>query len=357
MRLTTRRRRSGFTLIELLVVIAIIAILIALLLPAVQQAREAARRTQCKNNLKQFGLAFHNYHDVYGMFAKPEILGLTVGTGSMGVSSSTTWTTALLPYLEQTNVYNQLNLNISPFNSVNQAAYRTVVANFMCPSAPGENKVVEWSIPAGTPLAAGFPGVDGTWTFAGGRVDYETISGIRGDLSGAAYTPAAGYPTGGGGNRHGYSTWAVMVTDVPGVLEDPGEASKIRNILDGTSNTILLSELAGRNHLYYRGVRQNSVAVGDTVWVNERTAGGGWGDPFKENWVNGTGFSGPETGDGGLCPINCSNRRGAGLYSWHTGGAHIALCDGSSRYLSASIDALVFASLITSLKGEVVGEF
>ncbi len=357
MRLTTRRRRLGFTLIELLVVIAIIAILIALLLPAVQQAREAARRTQCKNNMKQFGLAFHNYHDVYGMFAKPLVLGLKITGGALDVSNATTWTTTLLPYMEQGNVYNQLNLNLSSFDPVNAPGYRTVIPEFMCPSAPGENRLVDWTIPDGTILSSDLPLPAVGWTHASGRIDYETISGIRGDLSGAAYTPAAGYPSGGGGNRHGYSTWAVIAIDARSVQDDGGESSRIRDIKDGTSNTILLSELAGRNNLYYRGVRQISVAMSDTVWNNERTAGGGWGDIFKENWVNGTGFSGPETGDGGLCPINCSNRRGAGLYSWHTGGAHISLCDCSARFLSANIDLLVFAGLITSLKGEVIGEF
>ncbi|MGD9857765.1 MAG: DUF1559 domain-containing protein [Planctomycetaceae bacterium] len=355
MRLSTRRRRSGFTLIELLVVIAIIAILIALLLPVVQQAREAARRTQCKNNLKQFGLAFHNYHDVYGMFAKPEILGLTIGTGAMGISSSTNWTTALLPYMEQNNVYDLLNLNISPFAAVNQAAYKTIIPNFMCPSTPTDNALVSWNIPAGIPLASGFPGVDGTWTFAGGRIDYEAISGIRAALSNAAY---ANFPGGSGGNRHGYSTWAVVVTDVPGVLADGGQGSKIRDILDGTSNTILLSELAGRNKLYWKRALQTSTAPFDKAWIQERTAGGGWGDPLKENWVKGTGFSGPETSSqGGLCPINCSNQKDAGLYSWHTGGAHILLCDGSARFLNQNIDLFTFAGLITALKGEVIGEF
>ncbi|MEZ6049772.1 MAG: DUF1559 domain-containing protein [Planctomycetaceae bacterium] len=112
MRLQQPRNR-GFTLIELLVVIAIIAILIALLLPAVQQAREAARRTQCKNNMKQIGLAFHNYHDVYGQFPLGDMLHVSAsGAGPLtvtGVIQSHPWSYSLLPYLDQGNVYNQID--------------------------------------------------------------------------------------------------------------------------------------------------------------------------------------------------------------------------------------------------------
>ncbi|MBX3438704.1 MAG: DUF1559 domain-containing protein [Planctomycetaceae bacterium] len=350
----TRRSRSGFTLIELLVVIAIIAILIALLLPAVQQAREAARRTQCKNNMKQIGLAFHNYHDVYGMFAKPVILGLKIGTGCMAISGSTNWAISLLPYMEQNNVYDQLNLNISPFDPANQAIFRTVIPGYLCPSTPVSDNLVQWEVPAGVPLASGYPGVCAGWTFAGARVDYEHISGIRATLSNQAY---ANFPGGGGGNRHGYSTWAVTIIDVPGALNDGGQGSRIRDIADGTTNTILISELAGRNKLYYKRILQTSAAPFDDAWINERTAGGGWGDPLKENWVKGTGFDGPEVNDGGLCPINCSNRKSAGLYSWHTGGAHVTLCDGSVRFLNQNIDLFTLAGLITAMKGEVIGEF
>ncbi|MBL8809092.1 MAG: DUF1559 domain-containing protein, partial [Planctomycetaceae bacterium] len=146
-------RRKAFTLIELLVVIAIIAILVALLLPAVQQAREAARRTQCKNNLKQFGLALHNYHDVFNAF--PPAKGGTVGYGSTtrldGNYERRTGVIALLPYIEQTALYNQIdagNPSTSPpippggpapwsGTAPAPAIYTQRVAAFLCPTDPG----------------------------------------------------------------------------------------------------------------------------------------------------------------------------------------------------------------------------
>ena len=119
-----RRTRRGFTLIELLVVIAIIAILIALLLPAVQQAREAARRTQCKNNLKQLGLALHNYHDVHRCFP----------FGHEGTTKSFSAFSMLLPYLEQANVYNQIDFNVPISHANNAGPLLIELPALRCPS-------------------------------------------------------------------------------------------------------------------------------------------------------------------------------------------------------------------------------
>ncbi|MCB1129315.1 MAG: DUF1559 domain-containing protein, partial [Verrucomicrobiae bacterium] len=119
--------RRGFTLIELLVVIAIIAILIALLLPAVQQAREAARRTECKNKLKQLGLALHNYHDTFRAFPAAFYRGTTTSPG-WG------WGTMILPYIDQAPLYNQWVMTVSYDNGQNQTARRTKLAAYKCPS-------------------------------------------------------------------------------------------------------------------------------------------------------------------------------------------------------------------------------
>ncbi len=358
MRLQRRRPRSGFTLIELLVVIAIIAILIALLLPAVQQAREAARRTQCKNNLKQFGLAFHNYHDVYGSFAKTRGGVNAAGTGaSLEITSLISWRTALLPYMEQGNIYNLLDFNTSPYDGVNDAAYANVIPGFTCPSAPGEPKMVSWTIPGGTVLGSGFPPTASTWTMTSGRIDYESANGIRGDFSSNAY---AG--TNFIGGRAGAIGWDLIVVDIPPIVAafdggDLSAGSRIRDIKDGTTNTILIGELTNRNDLYYRRIKQDATSAPAEFGAQQLVSGGAWGDGFTENWIAGRNLDGTPGADGGLCAINCSNYRGAGFYSFHTGGAQIALCDGSARFVSENIDSLAFASLVTSARGETLGEF
>src|SRR3984885_13173973 len=128
-----RTQRSGFTLIELLVVIAIIAVLIALLLPAVQAAREAARRAQCTNNLKQLGIAMHNYHDVVGSFPTSfwrNTIDKIGGTTVDGVNRHS-WIAMILPYIEQAPLYNAINFSSSNGGPVNSTAYLTQIAALM----------------------------------------------------------------------------------------------------------------------------------------------------------------------------------------------------------------------------------
>ena len=143
-----RFRKRGFTLIELLVVIAIIAILIALLLPAVQQAREAARRTQCKNNLKQIGLALHNYHDAHNMFPRLAFGKANSGNPSWG---DLPWEgfgphTMILPYMDQAPAYNRLNFNVSMSVSPNVEVSQMALAAFVCPSdSPWEPGDSTWT--------------------------------------------------------------------------------------------------------------------------------------------------------------------------------------------------------------------
>ena len=333
------RASRGFTLIELLVVIAIIAILISLLLPAVQQAREAARRTQCRNNMKQMGLAIHNYHDVHLAFpfswmADPSNLNTNV------------WGIAILPFLEQGNLYNTMDQRVPYFNeanllgfdatalAANLAAIEVPLPVYLCPSSSAE-AVSDYTLPG---AAAGTP-FDLTWRAA--RSDYSASSGVRGTFSGLAY---ANYPGGSGGDRHG---------PLRAVGVDGGPRSSIRDLTDGTSNTILIGERTGSSTIY-----ANNAPDAVVTPLAGPSNGGGWGDFLNgESWINGALRDGTDpAGDGGPCAINCSNVRG-NYHSFHPGGATFLLGDGSARFISQNIDAFTLASLITAAKGEVVGEF
>ncbi|MBL8848319.1 MAG: DUF1559 domain-containing protein [Planctomycetaceae bacterium] len=351
------RARRGFTLIELLVVIAIIAILIALLLPAVQQAREAARRTQCKNNLKQIGLAHHNYLDVFGMFPSPAMLDLQLA-GGMSFQNASCWSMALLPYLDQTTVVNSMDLNKGPYHTVNANAVRTVIPGYICPSTPRTTSTITVTIPGGTVLAAGYPPVNPTVNLTTGALDYMQISGVRGIFSNLAYSS---FPGGSAGDRHGIATWQVRAAAGPAIaLADGGNAGKIASVLDGTSNTFLTVESAGRNVYYRKGVPVSSDATDPDVAAQPIAGGGGWADAIFQGdiWVNGTSFNGnPGSADGGPCAVNCSNARHSGLYSFHVGGAHALLADGSVRFIGENIAAFTLAGLITRQKGEITGEF
>ncbi len=333
------KRLRGFTLIELLVVIAIIAVLIALLLPAVQQAREAARRTQCKNHLKQLGLALHNYHDLYEAFPP----GYNVVIAAQLDHNTKSAFERLLPYLDQAPLYQSINQDTPMFlgpagynvaiqtQNTNLAA--TILPGMLCPSSTGD-KQANYLYPAGAlnPSPA-FPSAN--CTFRGGRSDYSGTSGILGTFANIAYNGSAG------GDREG--------TITPGGTG--GKISAIRDLQDGTSNTFLLGEKTGGTMIYYR--TQPAPAA---VQALGPTNGGAWACSLAfEHWIAGSLYDG--SGTGGPCPINCTNLRGRGYHSFHSGGCHFLMGDGTVRFISENINAYTFASLITRRKGEVVGEF
>jgi prepilin-type N-terminal cleavage/methylation domain-containing protein/prepilin-type processing-associated H-X9-DG protein len=323
----TTRQRRGFTLIELLVVIAIIAILIGLLLPAVQKVRDAAARMQCQNNLKQIGLGLHNYESSNNYF--PPAYSLILPPPA----SATSWGVYLLPYIEQDNLYKQYNLT-GPIDSPgNVAVVSTHLKMYQCPAAQSNRLYTDGPVPGGA-LVPTWGSTPITWTASAG--DYTVTTGVRLDTLNACFNPP------GGGDRDGALEAVTLASP-----SAPLKGTKIMAIIDGTSNTMVIAELAGRP-AQYRAGRQ--------VAATAPFQGGGWGDALSgENWFTGSLFDG--SGSHGPCVVNCSNERGHGLYSFHSGVANALMADGSVRSISASINHCTFAFLVTKKKGEVIPNF
>jgi prepilin-type N-terminal cleavage/methylation domain-containing protein/prepilin-type processing-associated H-X9-DG protein len=312
------KTRPGFTLVELLVVLAIIAVLIGLLLPAVQKVRGAAARIQCANNLKQLGLACHNYHGDHGKLPPgavgplgpsfPQYLQLKHhGLGAY-----------LLPYLEQSALAREYRWDVSWFDPPNQPVVNERLPIWQCPSAEA-NRVQDGSLPTVTPP----PGTPFNGTAACG--DYAGMNSVDAGLVRAGLIDPPGGPRNEVGNYEG-----VFPVNHPRRLDD---------ILDGTSNTILIAECAGRPQLW-RGGRQ----VPD-LWLS----GGPWA---SRNLLFGRGATPDGTGFFGPCAVNCTNDRE--VYSFHPGGANVAFADASVRFLRADISIRAFAKLVTRAGGEVV---
>jgi prepilin-type N-terminal cleavage/methylation domain-containing protein/prepilin-type processing-associated H-X9-DG protein len=317
-----RRLRPAFTLIELLVVIAIIAILIGLLLPAVQKVREAAARTQCQNNLKQLGLGLHNYHDPNS--------GLPGNVRPDAVSTvRVRWLTYLLPYLEQDNLFRNANLNLNWHQPANLPVFGSRLKVVECPSAPN-GQVID-----------GAPDTSPPWTNIVANGDYSGFYGVDPRLV------------------------TLGLIDPASGKVDNGALSKtvklnFGSFSDGLSNTLHLTESAGRPNLYRLG-RLVRAANG-----NDRVNGGGWCRPASElnilqgASVDGTTFPGPAAinvtnGEPlGTYPHPFYNVDGTGqIYGFHTGGVNALFCDGSVRFLRASTTIRVLAALVSRNGGEV----
>lgn len=333
-------RQRGFTLIELLVVIAIIAILIALLLPAVQQAREAARRTQCKNNLKQIGLGLHNYHDVYDAFP----IGARAGQG-WGVS----WYVGVLPFIDQANVFNRLT-----FDGAHPGWVDNGVAAGNLNGMVVNNLTINWMICPSSPL----PALGGTGRgYRTVRPQYVGINGATDDESAPPVwvnTPAQ-YPCCNCCNNANNPGWNTGLTASGGTLMRT-QNIKIRDIKDGTTNTIMVGEES--DFVEHTG----NVAAGKSFQINNNH---GWMMGADQHNVrgNGRGYNittvryPPNSSAIGLPGVGDNNGVNNGLFSAHTGGVQVALGDGSARFLSENIDMLTLRYLCSRADSRTVGEW
>jgi prepilin-type N-terminal cleavage/methylation domain-containing protein len=328
--------RRGFTLIELLVVIAIIAVLIALLLPAVQSSREVARRMQCTNNLRQVALAVHNFESTHGFFPPMGVsaagfckaMNLNVdGAGRPypnpdGRRVSTHVFTHLLPGLEQAAIANAYNLQVDPRSESNATAVSASIATLICPSAPGGPRPHKFDDDGttGDALATGR-------TYAGVRMattDYAVNDGISDGLAGSGLVDL----------KQG-GAYAILRRDA---------VTPVAAVLDGLSQTILMSEDAGRAGKYRGGRREV------TPFTAPRIFAGGWAD--QETGYTTHGFAWDGVTSPGPCHTNCTNDNET--YSFHQGGAHHAMGDGSVRFIKSTLDIRIFVRLVTRAEGEAI---
>jgi prepilin-type N-terminal cleavage/methylation domain-containing protein/prepilin-type processing-associated H-X9-DG protein len=295
-------RRSGFSLIELLVVIAILGTLLAMLLPAVQKVRQAAARVSCQNNLKQLGLACLMFADAnQGLPAKSQTQVPYRGWGPL-----------LLPYIEQGNV--PYNLNANFYDAANQSAVGVRINVFSCPSSPPGRMN---DIQDVTHTNVGWQGAPGDY-FAANSVD-------------AFWWPAAQY--------------AAATDELQCAAMTNNGYRPLEQITDGTSNTLLLSELAGRPDYWIKGVKQESNAnLRFPNW---------WGPWASYNCAILKTWSDDGQTPGGFCTINCNNSWG--IYSFHDGGANAVFVDGSVHFLRVGLNRDIFAALVTRAGGEVIG--
>lgn len=315
---TSSRKRQGFTLIELLVVIAIIAVLIALLLPAVQQAREAARRTQCKNNLKQLGLALHNYHDVFNMFCPYSGgRGTPLNSGPEAeLRTRISGVVSLLPYYDQANVKNVVDSLVgmqAPWQAVNP--WLSTIPAMTCPSDVGQ-------IPS--------------------------VGAFRGKRN---YYFCAGDGAAGNGNNAGSATPIVVRTrGMFGALVCNG----IRDCTDGSSNTIAMAEAAAPLTTDGFGAVANTLSITTPSAcqalydkANRKYTDGGWaGDTTRGyRWGDGAAYFSAVTTNTAPNTASCfttgtGNHWYDGMWnasSWHTGGVQVLMADGAVRFVSENI--------------------
>jgi prepilin-type N-terminal cleavage/methylation domain-containing protein/prepilin-type processing-associated H-X9-DG protein len=354
-----QNRNAGFTLVELLVVIAIIGVLVALLLPAIQAARESARRTSCNNNLKNLGIAALNFHDSHRK--------LPTSNRKAGVTNAPryAWATLMLPYFEEQNVFDLYDFTanwnkpgVSGATFSNFTLVGTRLSVFECPSVADE-RVLDGDLQY---WSAGHA----SWTASqcAAPTDYAPISQVEKAL--------VDFRDANGNDIVDQDFSSTQKRDRTGMLLRNTIAT-LRHVTDGTSNTILLAETAGRPYVYRAGGKVGDLAT-------NRVNGGGWCRPASEFGLYGSSADG--TTFPGICAVNCTNGEdylksgGSDMsivpltlggitygtngtsetFAFHPGGANILFGDGSVHFIGEAIDIRVYAAMVTRKGEEVISD-
>lgn len=353
--------RRGFTLVELLVVIAIIGILVGLLLPAVQNAREAARRMQCQNNLKQLGLSLHNFHDTFRELPGYWEYGFSGPPGPLTKLQLQSWVISAAPFFEESVIFESYDYSTFFADTLNQGVVSKRLSTMVCPSAarssdtlvkdfdPADGYSIDLLVQAGLPLN---PSAFVRTNVSLGVTDYGICNGASGDT-----LFAAGFDSNSDGTIQQADDPRIKLDElglpfVPGMWPNPpvdiprltcwatgkvnetglmARRPKFRDVRDGLSNTIMLVECAGRPDHYLRGRLHPD---------GQNIASAGWADPLNQFYAE------------EAKAINFTNDDE--IYSFHAGGANLLLADGSVQFVTESLAADVLVHLISHQGGEVV---
>jgi prepilin-type N-terminal cleavage/methylation domain-containing protein/prepilin-type processing-associated H-X9-DG protein len=294
------RPRKAFTLVELLVVIAIIAVLIGLLLPAIQKVREAANRIACTNNLKQLGLALHQFENVHGKFPPGQVAGPLPEAG-VPWAANHGWGPFILPYIERQSLLDRYHWDVDAGDPLNLPVVSTPLPIFQCPSA--EPNRFFTAGPSGMGACGDYAP---TW-----NVDVVLVE----------------------------QGFIAPVGNYQGVLQ-PNHMTRLCEITDGTAQTILLTEDAGRPRLWRQGKPGPDQTVPGCPWAGFKV-----GISLEGSQPDGTSRPGP-------CALNCTNDHE--VYGFHPGGANAVFADGSVHFLQAGMSLRVLAALVTRAGGEVL---